>query len=166
MAGRTKKLPMRIRETIDFIYELLNGHEWVEFSMSSIDHLTSIVCGYLIKRGIVKRRYAAGSKKSEYCWAAVMAPTKTLYDNIVEDYRVAKRAENMRRRDRRRKAAQTIPEPPAPEPAPVPGPPAVQEQIEIQNPLEAYADKELWDELKRRGWYIESDHLVRKEIIE
>ena len=157
MAKRTSKsTSLRVTESVDFIFELLYKQGWVSFSMSGVGVFTCRICSYLKRSGIVTSRKVG--KKHEYMWVADLSPTRTLYDNIVADYREAKRAENQNIRARTGGIKE------APVKPVVPGP--VQEQAAPENPLATFSFQELWNEIKRRGGTIENNNLVlvRKEI--
>lgn len=92
-----------------------------------------------------------------------MAPTRALYDNIVNDRRRQKAEENARRARRKSERKQdeqvskSIDE--AVEQAPT-------DNVLSENTLASFSIQELWNEIKRRGCEIEDNHLVRKEVFD
>lgn len=94
-ATTVKTLPQRVKEVVDFMYELLNENGWVEFRAEStlgIDNAKIVTA--LIKRGIIiKKRVGKEGRRgsiTHYKWEAKHEPTKVLYSNIVTDIRSRK----------------------------------------------------------------------------
>lgn len=94
-ATTVKTLPQRVKEVVDFMYELLNENGWVEFRAEStlgVDNAKIVTA--LIKRGIIiKKRVGKEGRRgsiTHYKWEAKHEPTKVLYSNIVTDIRSRK----------------------------------------------------------------------------
>lgn len=129
--------------TVDTIYELTKGGYEGKLG---IDNHTASVSRLLQKRGILKRE---GTKRYPvYKWVATMAPTELLYKNILSDYM------ELITPPEKKKPAEELP-PPIPKTAKLP-PDA---KPVTGNILERFTAQELWNELKRRGFYIENGEI-------
>ena len=196
--GVTKSIPKRVKEAIDFMYELVHDNDWVEFNSKGTfgrGTVESKTTTRLVKRGILlKKCYSLGRGKGAkffYKWNPdAMAPTKTLYNNIVNDIKEAKKeakrrykqrrheAENAESRAQQDKAVEIPPElldfdfSSLPAPTTDIFPPGVlsvdepllpkddEAAITIGFVLSHLSDQQLWDELKKRGYSIEDNRLV------
>ena len=180
------------------MYELLHDNDWVEFNSKGTfgnNTVGSKTTTRLVKRGILlKKCYSLGRGKGAkffYKWNPdAMAPTKTLYNNIVNDIKEAKKEKRRRYKQRKHEAEkcrdssttrQAVEIPPElldfdfsslPAPATDIAPPGLlsvdepllpndeEEASTIGFILTHLSDKQLWDELKRRGYIIEDNRLV------
>lgn len=150
MATNDRPLPLKVKEAVDFIYEMLAGRtEPYHFSAEGLGRYVSLCNTCLIKRGIVKKEIysSVGGVRYAYTWVATMAPTRTLYENITNDVRAAQKVS---KRNSNAHAAKSL--------KPVVG--LDLPDTPTQKGLDAYSTQQLWDELKRRGCVIDDNRLA------
>lgn len=145
-----------VKENIDFLYECTIG-EGTKGGFTKHSTRTKKVLAILVKRGIITRE--GHYKEPIYRWVANSAPTKALYQSVAEEM-VTKEREIVRRSRDKKKAMETKGESVT----------TVEEKMpvntiatETQNTLliDELSDNVLWCELKRRGWDIEDNKLVK-----
>ena len=173
--SRKQSFPAKIKERVDFIHGLTTeAEEGYRGSFTSYDTLMGDVVRELVKRGIVlKERDTTRTRCCyTYKWVATMSPTRALYGSVMnalrQKVREEKRQSILRAKERaaeeaRKAVLQEIagsPQEPAPE---VKETPEVEKQI---NPLAGFTAKELWDEIKSRGYTIENNTIIRREVLE
>lgn len=159
---------MTVKETVDFLYEYLIQHsDGVQFALDSLGGKTErTIATILVRRGIIERTNLSPlpgehGRKCKYRWAATLAPTKTLYGSIVQEIRDAHRAWPSHNNTAKSKNAEGggkeehLPIQTAEEPQETPHP-----EFTGLATLDGFSDKELWDELKKRGYSIEDNRLV------
>jgi hypothetical protein len=147
-----KTLPQRVKEVTDFVYEYLaQQNDFVQLNArGTLGSHGAAILSNLIKRGIVEKKTVPNNGKRghacAYKWVATMAPTKTLYGSITDQLRDEKK-------NRKKPKKSTSP--------------AVNvvgmETITLPDyhlELSAIPDQELWDELKRRGYFIVNNQLA------
>lgn len=142
----------KIMEALNLIYENTNGR--TAGGMRKEGRVVSKVATILSKRGVLIRTGNRGSTR--YTWnTQAPAPTKVLCDNVTKDYSEMLRAENSRRKGRRRRKAEELP--PDIQPVPKPEPPTT--PVPTWKQLAEFSDKDLIGELFfRRGYlWIETD---------
>lgn len=141
----------KIMEALNLIYENTNGREY--HGMRKHGRLVLGVASILVRRGALIKTGNRGSTR--YTWnTQAPAPTKVLCDNVAKDYTELMRAENAKRKGRRRSR-------PAPQPdlQPVPKPEPPKTPVPSWKQLAEFSDKDLINELFfRRGYlWIETD---------
>ena len=165
---KTKNSKSHIKETVDFIYELLRGQEWTYVSFKSLGWRASRIATMLGNRGIVAKRHVSGEsgRKTEYKWVASLAPTRVLYDNIYDDMKRFKRESKQKERSRQESDHPIIEKVEVMESANEYVAPVVESVDDKSVALGLFSDQELWDELKRRRWICGNGVLVRSETME
>lgn len=159
-------LPKTVKEFVDFIYEYLIEHpDGLAFPMKSItsSRTQKRIASILVQRGIIGRTSIPNVGKPgctyRYRWAATMPPTKTLYGSIVSEIRNEQYKwpsyNGKAKKNREVAEAEPMPTPAADVPQEPP-----QSVFTGLAPLDGFSDKELWDELKKRGYSIEENRLV------
>ena len=148
----------KVKESIDFIYNLTTEQpDGYRGGFATFDNVTKAFIPALVKRGVVSKEQDRTKERTQfvYKWVPAMAPNKTLYGNIAEDIRKSRREHSRAMRDRKAEARKAKAEQAVVEPAEV-------------APLASFSTKELWEEIKRRGYSIEDNRLVivRKEYLE
>ena len=166
--SKAKPLLGKIKEAIDAVYEMTvtpggyHGH----FK----DYPTTFwrVVAVLVQRKIVSRERQSGDGRTfVYKWVATMHPTATLYKSVEQEIRdkVRAYAKNAKSKEKKGKkgareetpAVATAPVVETPSPAPV--------KKEFVTSLDGFSAQELWDELKKRGFGIEGDRIVKKAYL-
>ena len=168
--AKRQPLEVTVKETIDFMYEMLIQHpNGTEFNASTLGNTPSRIVSLLVERNIIERTtvFSKDGRKFRYKWVATMAPTKVLYGSIAQQLRDWQEARN-KSYNAKKKDKQV--EPAKEEPILTTDEPRIEKDADTiinelaeaakRNPLEIYGIDELWDELKRRGCYIEDNHLV------
>lgn len=154
-----KALAKTVKETIDFVYEYLRPFpDGCEFSARDTGNQGRYVVRTLVRRGIVSMKKLPGGK-THYTWVAEMAPTKVLYQSVAAEIRDYQREKNKKYQATKAasRSAELVEEK-AVEP--------VQMEAPKVNILECFADQELWDELKARGYVIEDNRLAKKAYLD
>ena len=160
----------QVKETIDFVFELLSSNpDGCEMKASDLGFVGGMVVKILVGRGIVERTRMKNRYHSFlYKWVATSAPTKVLYGSVAQE--LADREHNRYKKHYtpKRQPADTDPDKQEavdvidttvvePEPEPV-----------YATPLDGFSTQELWDEIKRRGFFIEGERLciVKKAYLD
>ena len=155
---KTQSLPVKVKEGIDFIYNITTEQDGgYRGGFSTFDSVTKLVIAELVKRGIVAREQDRTKPRTQfvYKWAVSMSPTRALYGSVTDAIRKNRREYQQAKKDERKVQASDMLE-------------EKKEQAAIESPIESFSTKELWDEIKRRGYSIEDNRLVivRKEYLE
>ena len=152
-----KTLPQRVKEVTDFVYEYLAPHnDFVQMSARGIlGSNGAMILSNLVKRGIVEKKLLPNKKGCVYGykWVATMAPTKTLYGSIADQLR----DDDKRRREAKKTTTSAAPVAVDPEMEVVN---EMFEKVTYHHNFSAVSDQELWDELKRRGYFIVNNQLA------
>lgn len=148
----------KVKESVDFIYSITTEQgEGYRGGFRTFDNVTKEVIAELVKRGIVAKEQDRTKPRTQfvYKWAVGMSPTRTLYGSVADAIRKNRREHQQARKDKRKVQASDVLE-------------EKKEQAAIESPIESFSTKELWDEIKRRGYSIEDNRLVivRKEYLE
>lgn len=172
---RKQAYPVKVKERVDYIYGLTTEREdGYHGGFTSDDTLTKDVVRELVMRGIVSKVQDMNKERRcfIYKWEVAMAPTKALYGSVVtalrEHSRETKRNSVKRAKEKAVEEARALAEE-APIEEAKPEPVVARERTEAEkpiNPLEKFTAKELWDEIKSRGYIIENNTIIRKEILE
>lgn len=159
---KTQSLPVKVKESIDFIYNITTEQgEGYRGGFSTFDNVTKRVIAELVKRGIVAKEQDRTKPRTQfvYKWAVGTSPTRALYGSVTDTLRKNRREYNYeynqsKKTEKKVQATDTVEE--------------KKEQAAIESPIESFSTKELWDEIKRRGYSIEDNRLVivRKEYLE
>ena len=171
MNSKRKPLAKTVKDTIDFVFEILTSNPGgYEMSARELGTTRGQVVAILVERGIIERNHAHNGKKSSYQWVAAMAPTKVLYGSVTQE--LADRNREARKKYyEKHKATTSVSR--ADKVVEV----AVRESVEDHeedsvvvpadpghgyesSPLESYSIVELWQEIKRRGGRIEGGQLA------
>ena len=171
MNSKRKPLAKTVKDTIDFVFEILTSNPGgYEMSAKELGQTGRKVVAILVERGILERNHACNGKKSRYQWVAAMAPTKVLYGSVTQELADRNREEKKRWYDKNRaKRSVSMADGVVEE--------AVRESVEDHeedsvvvpadpghgyesSPLESYSIVELWQEIKRRGGRIEGGQLA------
>ena len=163
--SKAKPLLGKIKEAIDAVYEMTvtpggyHGH--------FTDYPTTVwrVVPILVQRNIVSReRDPMKARSFIYKWVATMHPTATLYKSLEQEIRDKVRSYNKTAKGKEKKANKkevpiVVDTPVVNDlvPAPV--------KKEYVNSLDGFSSQELWDELKKRGFGIEGDRIVKKAYL-
>lgn len=148
----------KVKESVDFIYSITTEQgEGYRGGFGTFDYVTKRVVAELVKRGIVAKEQDRTKPRTQfvYKWAVGMSPTRALYGSVTDAIRKNRREYQQARKDKRKVQASDVLE-------------EKKEQAAIESPIESFSTKELWDEIKRRGYSIEDNRLVivRKEYLE
>ena len=178
MSNTRKPLAKTVKETIDFVFEILTSNPGgYEMSARELGQTGRKVAAILVERGILERNHACNGKKSRYQWVAAMAPTKVLYGSVTQELADRNREEKKRYYGKlKAKTSAPNSDNDAEE--------AVQKAVdedhsekvqaeevetfepegqsgrEYIDPLDAYTIEELWRAIKRRGGRIEGGQLA------
>lgn len=159
---KKRALPIVVKETVDFIYELLiNSTDGVQFSFKDFGKTEQRIVSILIKRGIISKTTISTGRRGcawKYKWIATMPPTKVLYGSIVDEYRDIQRAWKSRSNEKMKK--DSLPATNEKKEDAVVPPVVEPPQEERINAIDGFSDQELWNELKKRGYSIEDNRLV------
>ena len=160
----------KIKERVDFIYNLLMEREdGYRGGFCSSDGLTGDIVRDLIARKIIERERDETKPRLayKYKWAASMAPTNTLYQQVAHTIRETRKAYD-KEAYKRKKAAEAAKAAKAAEEDFETAVPAVDAPVAPESSLAGFPSQELWSELKRRGYSIEDNRLVliKKEYLE
>lgn len=178
MSNTRKPLAKTVKDTIDFVFEILTSNPGgYEMSASELGKTRGKVVAILVERGIIERNHACNGKKSRYKWAAAMAPTKVLYGSVTQELADRNREEKKRYygklkaktsaqnsdNDAEEAVQKAVDEAPG-EKVQAEGvetfEPEDQGGREHIDPLDAYTIEELWRAIKRRGGYIDGGQLA------
>lgn len=156
MAKNNKPLLGQVKDAVDFLFDATNKQGGFKGSVCSQSVLFGEVTTILVRRGIIdKKRDETHKRGFTYMWVATMHPTKTLYQSITQELRDQQRKYDLKSRAKRRPDKNTVP--------------VVNVMIdEATNPatgLEAFPSQLLWDELKKRGFTIDGERLVKKDYL-
>lgn len=162
----SRKTQQAIREQVDFIYGLTSGENGYTGSIKSIGSRVYEITREMLSRGVLIKTYAGNGKGKlyNYRWnEGAMAPTNEFYKNISKAIIKRERNRGERKRERAKDNQPVIIE----EVKEVPN--SLFEAIEGHEreralSLDVYTIQELWDELKRRGCYIEDGNLALKTV--
>lgn len=140
-----KSLKQTVKETIDFVYELLTTNPGgYELKPKTLGFNASRVCSTLVKRGIISKDVLSTSGKPGhtciYKWIANMPPTKVLYGSVTDEIKHQQSVS-------KKKATQK-------------NDVVVCQNDNSDSSLERFTSQELWDELKRRGATIKDGKIV------
>lgn len=146
----------KVKEVIVTVYELTNTEEGYRGSMHTSGTRFSLIVTILTKRGILIK---GGSPTSPvYKWFnPAQAPTKNLYKSVGSELVLKERSYGKKCYQNKRKKQEGSSKT---EEAPA----QVEAVVSDSRSLDMYSVQELWDELKRRGCYIEDNKLAVKTI--
>lgn len=146
----TNKARMQVKDIIDTIYELTKESPY-NGSFHTKGGRFSHVATILKNRGCIIR---SGDKfHPVFSWNPnAMAPTKTFYESVLKDVVTEERQSSMRSQEKKNSLRMT-PEDTEPE------------KITPRFSITEFSAQELWDEIKRRGYTIENNRLVRKDYL-
>ena len=142
---------MQVKDIIDTIYELTKESPY-KGSFHTKGGRMSTVATILNKRGCIVR----SGDKLHPVWSwnpSAMAPTKAFYESVLKEVLGVEHgyAENAKAK---RDSLRMIPKDTEPE------------KITPRFSITDFSAQELWDEIKRRGYTIEGNRLVRKDYLE
>lgn len=159
-----KPMPLlgKIKDAIDAVYEMTVTPGGYHGHFKEYPTIFWRVVSVLCQRKIVSRERNPLQRCSfVYKWVATMHPTTTLYKSVEQEIRDKVRAyrSNERKKKERQPKTET---------------PAVFDNSMVVSPihntreegiLDGFSAQELWDELKKRGFEIEGDHIVKKAYL-
>lgn len=148
-------------EAVSFVHELtIDGYKG---AFDKEPHPIQLAVRAFVAQGLITRTYVDGGQHRLYRW--VGGPlTDELRDKIVEEMRglIRKKNRNSRLRKKEQRSKETTPEVKAEaEPAPA----HIPEIPDIPS-LSSFTDRQLWDELKARGWKIDDGKLKKVVIVD
>lgn len=179
MNSKRKPLAKTVKDTIDFVFEILTSNPGgYEMSAKELGTTRGKVVAILVERGILERNHACNGKKSRYQWVAAMAPTKVLYGSVTQELADRNREEKKRYygklkaktsapnsdNDAEEAVQKAVDEDPSEK--------VQAEEVETiasadhggsgyyNDTLSSYTIEELWREIKRRGGRIEGGQLA------
>lgn len=159
---KKRAFPIVVKETVDFVYEMLiNNPDGLQISFQDYGKTEKSIVSILIKRGIISKTPISTGRRGcawKYKWIATMPPTKVLYGSIVDEYRDKQRAWKSRFKEKMKK--DSLPATTEKKEDAVVLPVVEPPHKELINALDGFSDRELWDELKKRGYSIEENRLV------
>jgi len=184
--SKKKSMPLlgQVKEAINFVYEISNAPEGYRGSFSDYSATFCKAIAILVQRGILSReRNPKNHRSFIYKWIANMHPTETLYKSVTQEMRDRQRKYDVKSREKRKEESMSdaFPDiidtpggpiiiksmgvtPKAPEKNPEPTPaPAKREYV---TDLDGFSAQQLWDELKKRGYDIEGDRIVKKAYLQ
>lgn len=153
-AKKLKPLGQTVKETIDFVFELLAPHQdGVTMKTTDFGFYGQMVVKILASRRIIERKKCSNNSY-KYKWVANHNPTPVLYGSITDEIRdiTTRRSKAQEARKKEKRAALRK------EPAPV-AQPSVVTVREYVTDLDGFSAQELWDELKKRGYSIDNGGL-------
>lgn len=176
-----KPLGVTVKETVDRVYDLLIQHpDGCEFSAKSLGGNKRRVVAILCQRGIVEktRFYTKNGMRYKYKWAVASKPTKVLYGSITQEMRDRQKQWNKTFAEKKRAEKKRAEKKDEEYSANVTPEKIIEAEQKIcdalesypmkRDPLEIYGIDELWAEIKRRGCFIEDNHLtlVKKVVFD
>ena len=159
---KAKQFATNVKDYVELIYACTNGVEYKEPWKQYNNRILEETVTTLVKRGVLeKKTWYNGNRGAAYSftWKSSMAPTPTLVKNVINDMREKRREKDRKHRERvmatqkpetHYQLEDAIVELAKPEP----------KDIRTVS-IEGFCDKELWEELKKRGYSIENNKLVR-----
>ena len=180
---KARPLLGQVKEAIDFVYEISNAPEGYRGSFNEYSAAFCKAISILVQRGILsKERNPKNHRSFVYKWIASMHPTETLYKSVTQEMRDRQHKYDVKSREKRReeslsdvfpdiidtpdghiiiKSMGVTPKAPEKKPEPTPAP----TNKEYVTDLDGFSSQELWDELKKRGYDIEGDRIVKKAYL-
>ena len=147
-------LPL-VKKTVDTVYDYLIQHpDGITMSTAEYGKRGQRVCTKLVSRGIIEKQILGRAKGCRYKWVASMAPTKVLYGSIAQElyHEDRKYLETHMKKMKGMKVS------------PIEKPQEIQVVTELfekpVSPLAPFSIQELWDEIKRKGGFIEDNKLA------
>ena len=172
MSNTRKPLAKTVKDTIDFVFEILTSNPGgYEMSAKELGQTGRKVVAILVERGILERNHACNGKKSRYQWVAAMAPTKVLYGSVTQELADRNREEKKKYYEKHKARTSVSRADNVVEEEPVPAP-AVETfhdgPVQVAPSLDPFSAQELWDELKRRGYSADENGLfiVKKTYLD
>ena len=172
MNSERKPLAKTVKDTIDFVFEILTSNPGgYEMSARELGTTRGQVVAILVERGIIERNHAHNGKKSRYQWVTAMAPTKVLYGSVTQELADRKREARKKYYEKHKSTTSVSRADNVVDEEPVPalavdtfhdGP------VQVVPSLDPFSAQELWDELKRRGYSADGNGLfiVKKTYLE
>ena len=171
MGRKYQPLSKTVKETVDLVFELTTSNpDGYEMKAKDLGRTGQSVVKILHQRGILERiRMKNRVHAFLYKWVAASAPTKVLYGSLTQELsdmaRKMNEKYNAKKKSAEKASVDVIAEEPVPAPAVVTfhdGP------VPVVPSLDPFSAQELWDELKRRGFFIEGERLciVKKAYLD
>lgn len=160
--GNKKPKPLlgQVRDAVDKIYELTTANGGYHGSFVGYTQTFGKVIHVLVSRGIVSRSRKTSLKSYIYSWATPNHPTDNLYKSITHELRDRQKAYEIKSKAKKMALKKT-------EIVKVPVVNELTESLkkEYVTSLDGFSSQELWDELKKRGFGIEGDRIVKKAYL-
>ena len=150
-----KPIKQTVKDTIDYVYELLSTNpSGYELNVSGLGFNAACCCAILVKRGIIskERKYINGQLHVIYKWVANMPPSKVLYGSVSDELK----SEQSKRKRRVAPPKSNANDKESIAPAFTP----------VNLSMDCFSEQELWDELKRRGATIKDGKLMIVKAVE
>ena len=171
MGRKYQPLSKTVKEIVDLVFELTTSNpDGYEMKAKELGSTGKLVVRILHQRGILERiRMRNRVHAFLYKWVAASAPTKVLYGSIAQEISDAYRANNKKYPSKKKSAEKASVDVIAEDPVPAPAVETFHDGPVLVAPsLDPFSAQELWDELKRRGFFIEGERLciVKKAYLD
>lgn len=171
MGRKYQPLSKTVKETVDLVFELTTSNpDGYDIKADEFGFAGSLVIKILVQRGILERtRVKVTGVRYRYKWVAASAPTKVLYGSIAQEISDFYKAKNKKYPSKKKSAEKASVDVIAEEPIPAPAVETFHDGlVQVVPSLDPFSAQELWDELKRRGFFIEGERLciVKKAYLD
>ena len=169
--GKKTPLCKTVKDTVDLVFELTTSNpDGYDIKTEEFGFAGSLVIKILVQRGILERtRVKVAGGRYRYKWVVASAPTKVLYGSITQEISDFYKAKNAKYPPKKKSAEKATVDVIAEEPIPAPAVVTVHDgPVPAVQSLDPFSAQELWDELKRRGFFIEGERLciVKKAYLD
>lgn len=171
MGRKYQPLSKTVKEAVDLVFELTTSNpDGYEMKAKDLGSTGKLVVRILHQRGILERiRMKNRVHSFLYKWVAASAPTKVLYGSITQELSDMARKMNEKYNAKKKSAEKASVDVIAEETVPAPAVETFHDGPVLVVPsLDPFSAQELWDELKRRGFFIEGERLciVKKAYLD
>ena len=160
--GKKTPLCKTVKDTVDLVFELTTSNpDGYDIKTEEFGFAGSLVIKILVQRGILERtRVKVAGGRYRYKWVVASAPTKVLYGSIAQEISDFYKAKNAKYPPKKKSAEKATVDVIAEEPIPAPDTVTFHDgPVQVVPSLDPFSAQELWDELKRRGYFIEGERL-------
>ena len=160
-----------VKKTVDAVYDYLTPHpDGITMKGGDYGKRGAAVCSELVRRGIITKSYVPNVGKGGLCckyrWTATMGPTTVLYGSIAQRlYDTQKRYDETHKK----KVKELAKKGEKSDDVVVPSVDACVTDVDVPEPsktfctvstLDGFSAQELWDELKKRGYFIKDSRMA------